>query len=546
MFELTKDKNHKSSSYQYFINDIYINRVVQKGDPENSNKFQNFVERNNEFFNKKKLRLNQKIQIISAAANSEVYSIPNKKVFDKAELRNPQEFYENQKSFVVKKQQNLDVQRNEALKKSRIAEHGHIPEINQNSRILVGNKKKTAGEKAEEVFVRLHNQRNRRHKQQIFDELDSNDFNNINIGSDIGSKGKDNINKKAKSQQRQSMLNSSWKMPKLKGVKKPEQELQGYSSKLHDDAKKWLERNDERVKKVYGKATPDMKSVKTKLLNVKRFLENYENALQKISAAPKKIYQKNTNIKNIDNKENKYEQETNKLDFADYCDLLFILGFTKDAYEALKIHFHTEFEEVEKENSIQNNNNKNKSNNNNDKAKKYLKTLNGKMLNADKKQKLLKKQMQKEAKLLRDSWEILLSNNANKQNEIFKLEAVEPKEVLMFLYIVQGFLKGDIDKLSDEEENEMQQIKINSLYSEFNKAEKNLIKEKNEFEATKRNLHQYGKSLQMDLKMKGDLLNISLDKDEKNSEEGQEANRFRRVKSKDNHYKAVKRSGEGN
>lgn len=569
MYKLTKDKYHKSSSYQYMTDDMYINRVVQKGDNENnSNKFNNFVDRNNEFFNKKKLRLNEKIQKLSNEANSESYPIPNKKVFDKAELRNAQEFYETQKNFVLQKQQNLEVQRDEALKKSKIEEHGHIPEINQHSRIMVENKKKNLNEKSEEVFSRLHNQKNARNKQQIFEEKHNHNYNNSkdlnvksldnNDNSRIDNYLKENKVHKAKSAQRRSLPGTYTKMPKLKGVKRNKAEMQGYSSKLHNDARKWLERNDERVKKQYEKPVEDLQTKKNKVMNIKRFVQAYEIAANKILQAKKNFNQINNNeyltnkinnyINNteeiIKNKNNFSEEETNKFDFADYCDLLYILGFANHNYETLKTHFEF-FAEEELDLENLNPNKKNNLVDFNNKEKINSKNLKEKLLNENKKQNLVKKQMHKEAKLLKDSWEILLSNRKGSQ-ALSELELIEPKEALLFLCVVQGFLKGDLAKVSDEEANEMPIIKINSLYAEMTKAENKLVKEKYDFESAKKNLHHNAKSVQKNLQMKGFLKNVLADKDLENSDEYKEANKFRRVRSKDSYQKVVKRPSQSN
>jgi len=581
MYKLTKDKYHKSSSYQYITNDLYINRVVHKADADNNAKIHNFAQRNTEFLNKKKLRLNEKIQKISNEANAEIYGIPNKKVFEKSQLRNAEEFYENQKSFLQQKQQYLTVQRDEALKKSLIAEHGHIPEINENSRsIATAQKSKcvsaVAEEKAEEeVFLRLHNDRNTMKRKQLIsaDFAAENKNNNIdNTNNNTNSNKDEKKNNKAKSLKKNSLLKRFGKALKLKGLKQSKSEWQGYCTKLHADARKCQERNDQRVQKAYGKAQPSMQCKKTKLMNVKKFVENFENAISKIKIATtdknNKLCNNNNNNKNkiqLDETSDLNKNNNSKLDFAEFCTLLNILGFTKNDYETIQTNSETILIESEKAKTAEadaevaaaateESHSKNQhgffnaEKNNKDLL---VQVLNEKFLDSNKMRNLIKKQIQKEARLIKDSWGILLSHSSSVKNQNQKSsefreegekETAEQKDTLLFLCVVQGLLKGDSHKISAEEENEMQQIRINRLYCEMNKAENKLFKANNEFEAYKKNIHtQNSQSQQKRLEMKGNLKNASLTltekidstKENKQETDDKGINRFRRARSKD-------------
>jgi len=551
-------------------NDIYINRVVQKGDQENKNKFLNFFERNNEFFNKKKLRLNEKIQKISEETNSSLYSVPNKKVFTKQELRNPEQFYEDQKNFMLQKKQNIEVQREEVIKKNELQAHNYIPEINKNSKSIV--EKKIGSEKTE-VFSRLHNQKTNKTKHQFFDGLsdtknnqteiiyknnkkshNGNPIENAKINSNLV---KENQNSLKTYTSISNIANNKIILDNNDKIKKRDSQIQDHSAKLHEDAKKWLIRNEERKKKFYNNGSRDIQCKQTKILNIKLFIKNFERALKKIIKM--KLADKDLgNDEKVNYKaklENQLDPKILKLDFCDYCFLLRILGFLKHDNDTIKNYLINDSSEELAEKSNE--------------KKHFLKDL--KLVNPEKKPKLIKQKIKKEALLVKDSWNILVSHSL-RPNHISEYDYVHQKDILIFLCIIQGFLKGDTERLTEEDQKEIKEIKMNNWFSK-NKIDKHKNKKKMKFQSNAKSQEKNGimkgnlkilkcKIANLDNKAweNSDLLKkISsnfLTDDENNINKAEqmnspsnstgEFNKFKRIKSKDSINKFLKKSMEGN
>jgi len=478
--------------------DLYINRVVQKGDQENKNKFNSFLERNNEFFNKKKLRLNEKITKISEETNSNLYAIPNKKVFNKDELRNPEQFFDDQKNFVLQKQQYVDGQREEKVKKNMLESKNFIPEINKNSKSIA---EKKINDKTE-VFERLHNQRNNKEKQQILNEIvsnvNSNNGNNSNNADEKENKllhennnnkidsnvkphnGNNNIitnnankNNRTKllTQNKQGFNGNNHKHAKVAMrlkcvVKKLKSPMQSHSNKLHDDAKKLQAKLEEKAKQLYKTEALDLQCKRTKLMNIEKFIKSFNKNLMRV-IKEKTFRDQNNDYENNETTPPKSAKNRTKyckncrLDFTDYCRLLRNLGFVKNSFETLKAHLES--------GELENNENQQQELLNSDK-KPDLKELNEKLINPSKKPKLVQKLIKIEALLVLDSWKVLLSkapqqSKQAKIDEIFEVDHVDSNDILVFLCVVQGFLKGNLNRVitQEEQEKEMLQIKANKI-----------------------------------------------------------------------------------
>ncbi len=497
-YKLSKDKYKKTSAYDYMTDDLYINRVVQKGDQENKNKFNSFLERNNEFFNKKKLRLNEKITKISEETNSNLYAIPNKKVFNKDELRNPEQFFDDQKNFVLQKQQYVDGQREEKVKKNMLESKNFIPEINKNSKSIA---EKKINDKTE-VFERLHNQRNNKEKQQILNEIvsnvNSNNGNNSNNADEKENKllhennnnkidsnvkphnGNNNIitnnankNNRTKllTQNKQGFNGNNHKHAKVAMrlkcvVKKLKSPMQSHSNKLHDDAKKLQAKLEEKAKQLYKTEALDLQCKRTKLMNIEKFIKSFNKNLMRV-IKEKTFRDQNNDYENNETTPPKSAKNRTKyckncrLDFTDYCRLLRNLGFVKNSFETLKAHLES--------GELENNENQQQELLNSDK-KPDLKELNEKLINPSKKPKLVQKLIKIEALLVLDSWKVLLSkapqqSKQAKIDEIFEVDHVDSNDILVFLCVVQGFLKGNLNRVitQEEQEKEMLQIKANKI-----------------------------------------------------------------------------------
>jgi len=463
-------------------NDIYINRVVEKSDQSNNKfKFHDFVERNNEYFINKKLRLEQRIQKIAEASSSNISGLPNKKVFERSELRNANEFYENQKNYILQKQQFLEEQRKEQVKRNEFEAHNHIPEIDKNSRKIAKNKQESLN-KNEEVFSRLHNQKINKNKKQIFNDLDEKD--NKQLSSE-----KVYMKLNSESPKEESIIKNRSFSLKLKGVKQNSKDLEVYCNKLHNDAKNKIIRNEKRAEKIYGKKEKEFQSKSSKILNIKIFIANFGKALKDI--IQQKIFNKSENIKNDTLIE---QNDLNvKLTFADYCSLIEKLSFINYDYQTIQIFLNNNDERDTKENFI---------------TKKNIFSQRMKLLEENKKELLMQKQIKKEAKLIQDSWSILLSN-LSFECEIEDIETVEAKEILIFLCVIQGFLKGDSAKNTKIEEDELELIKLNKFLHEINKKESRIFKEKlKESIMSFKNTDNYSKSQGKNLPKNYNLENL--------------------------------------
>ncbi len=362
---------------------------------------------------KKKLRLNEKIQKISEESNNSVYAIPNKKTFDKQKLRNPEKFWEDQKNFVLQKQQYIDNQRGEIIKKTELESKNHIPEINKNSRNIAENRNYEK-ENKNEVFDRLHNVKNNKNKQELFSEVDKKEKDFKDKKFDINSnKNKIELNKtnKNNTQIKNSEMKNFLTEPAMNTKnknKRQKEEIENYCNKLNDEAKKWLLRNEERVRKIYNKEDQDVQCKNTKILNLKKFINSFNKAIKKLliknfNDIEREEIENHINLKYDFISENKnvyddYNLNNSKLNFSEYCALIKNLGFIKYDYETIKYNLENNEDSLLRENEDYSN-------------KKDLKSLNEKLINPNKKSILIKKQIKKESKLVLDSWKILSSND---------------------------------------------------------------------------------------------------------------------------------------
>ena len=472
---------------------MYINRVVQKGDIENKNKFKNFVERNNEFYNKKKLRLNERIQKIRTETDNQLYSIPNKKHFDKNEIRNPEEFFSDQKNFVLQKNKNLENQREEIVKQTNITNNNYIPEINKNSKNIAEN---LMNFDKSEVFQRLHNQKNNKNKNQIFSDIAKG---NINEEKDLNNPhcfvNKKTINentemeKVAKIQEKDLLSIKKGKTPgknyfnlkkensknklQLIGLKINKKHLQEISSKLHDEAKKKLLRNEERVHKMYDNEVPDLICKQTKIMNIQKFLNEFKLEIKKFF--DKKNSLKISDEENVQKNLNSIEDfNTFIINLEDYCNLLENLGFIKNNYDTLNPYINSHESQDEKKNFV------------------FLQSKKPE----EKKAELIRKIFRKEAKLIKDSWNILLSSKLEFSPQLNKNptqikpneeENIDVNSVLTFLCVIQGYLKGDLKLQADTEHNQIKQLNgINKFKGLNNKIKINPLGSIGRFNSTKR------------------------------------------------------------
>jgi hypothetical protein len=412
-------------------NDMYINRIVQKSDNDNKNKFDNFVERNNDLSNRKKLRLNEKIQKINEDMNKDLYFIPNKKQFNKGELRNYEKFFEDQKNFLIQKKQNIEQQILDNEKKEIIKSNNYIPEIDKKSKNIANKNNR------KDVFNRLHNQINIKNKNKIFEiddlitnEKDKEKDKQIEVKNKSNNKSKinNNINNNNNSSKANKKLNKEKSNKNiLENNLNKNNHLSIHSNKLHADAKNWLIRNNERTKNIYKENDNDIQCRNTKLINIKKFINDFDEAIK-------------INFLNEANDINLYELNGSiNLNYNEYKILLIKMGFLNDEKE-----FYEKLTDEE----------------------------NNKIINErqDKRNKLKEKLLQKDIKLMNDSWNILtLNSNSDREIDLDKEKEKEnnlsnSNDILVFLCFIQGFLKGDSYKINNQEKNDCKDLLRNSLY----------------------------------------------------------------------------------
>jgi len=388
-FFLKRDQSYKkTSAYDFFVNDKFLNRVVEKNDPSASVKFGNFLNRNKEYVDRKVTKLNERIQKMTNEINSNCTGIPNGKVLSKEELRDPNEFLKDQLKYYQSIGQQIESLRKDVLTNTNLKMRD-APEISKKSKLLA--EKKLSGENVADIHDRLHKEKLNKEKKYLIRER------------------KDE--------------NPDKKEMKSKAIN----EIKELVEKLHKDAqerkmkKTQILKDDKKLKEIYDiyNSEDELTTFNTRVLILEKFVQSFERSLH-----------------NLFNK-----RESIEINFEEYCKLMKSLGFIlfdhADKFQPEISGINTlenqteSYSKIEKEeltnlktlNDLQNSDNaipsQNKNNNfNSTKCR-------------EKKEKSMK---EKEYNLLKDSWNIISNGEGTKINS---------NQLLIFCASVLGIYKGE-------------------------------------------------------------------------------------------------------
>jgi hypothetical protein len=159
--------NKKTSSYDYLINDMFLNRVVEKNDRESAAKFNDFVNRNREFRDKKQMKLQERSEKIATEMNATYTGRPNGKVFEKTQIRDPQEYLQDQLKYYQTRDQNIKQQQEDIIKNTD-SNIKKVPDISKKSKQLA--EKRLTNDNTKEVHDRLFNDKLHKDKKHLYTE----------------------------------------------------------------------------------------------------------------------------------------------------------------------------------------------------------------------------------------------------------------------------------------------------------------------------------------------------------------------------------------
>jgi hypothetical protein len=261
--------NKKTSAYDYLINDMFLNRVVERNDKECTTKFLDFVNRNKEFIDKKKIRLQDKTDKLANEFNQINTGIPNGRVLDKNELRDPNEYLQDQLKYYQTRDMNIKQQQEDIIKNSDSLMKP-VPEISKKSKLLA---EKRLGNDSKEVHDRLFNEK---------------------------------LKKNIKLEEKSTV------------VKKSQSEIHEVVDKLYKDAEQRKEnidklRNDKnKIKEIYHLYDSDdeLTNDASKLKILEKFVQNFEVILHK-------MFNKKDHV---------------MMNFEEYSTVMFNLGFVHHDY----------------------------------------------------------------------------------------------------------------------------------------------------------------------------------------------------------------------
>jgi hypothetical protein len=348
--------NKKTSSYDYLINDMFLNRVVEKNDRESAAKFNDFVNRNREFRDKKQMKLQERSEKIASEMNATYTGRPNGKVFDKTEIRDPQEYLQDQLKYYQTRDQNIKQQQEDIIKNTD-SNIKKVPDISKKSKQLA--EKRFSNDNSKEVHDRLFNDKLQKEKKHLYTE------------------------KSASSHQ----VSKITTLPQ----KKTREEIKDLVEKLYKDAETRREnkektQNDKlKFKEVYHVYDSDdeLSCTKTNLKILEKFVENFKEVSMELF-----------------NKAGSFP-----ITFQEFTNILVTMGFVQ--YN----HDHPNH---------------------------------GEDLNKTETEKKIK---EKELKLVKDAWKILLTGSSKNQNENEipeeNNEKVDTYQVMVFLASILGLYKGE-------------------------------------------------------------------------------------------------------
>jgi hypothetical protein len=363
-FVSNKDShNKKTSAYEYLINDMFLNRVVEKNDKESAAKFNDFVNRNKEFRNKKQLKLQEKSEKIANELNATYTGRPNGKVFDKSELRDPNEYLQDQIKYYQTRDMNIKQQQDD-IKKNTDSHLKQTPDISKKSKQLA-EKRLSTENNSKEVYDRLFQDKLHKEKKHLYTEKSE-----------------------------RSTLSKISNIP----LKKTHEEIKELVEKLFRDAetrrenKEKTAKNKIKIKEVYHLYDSDdeLSSCKTNIKILEKLVQNFQDTLYKLFE----------------------RRDSFMMSFGDFCSILLNLGFIVYDHETGISNPQEELNKTETEKKIK----------------------------------------EKELKLVKDAWKILITgtNKIHIEGEIPEenSERIDTYQLIVFLASILGLHKGEENELN--------------------------------------------------------------------------------------------------
>lgn len=397
----------KTSAYDYFVNDRFLNRVVEKNDPSAAIKFENFLNRNKEYVDRKVMRLNERIQNIANEINSNCTGMPNGKTFIKEELRDPNEFLKDQLKYYHTMVQQIETLRNDIMTSTN-SNIRSVPEISKKSKALA--EKKFNDENSVAVHDRLFKEKLNKEKKHIIKE---------------------------KKDDKKEVIIEKTQEKKKKTI----DEIKSLVEKLHKDAierkmkKTQLLENQNKLREIYNlyNSEDELTTFNSKVIILEKFVQSYERALH-----------------------NKFNQRDSiEINLEEYCKLMRTLGFVLYDHEEKHNNEVVHFENAKiPQNTSTNEEAKSLSADSqlNDEIKKEninnipvvqpsSPHFNSSHINE--KSEKEKSYKHKEYTLLKDSWKILSSG----QDDNTKINS---NQLLVFCASILGVYKGESDIASSD------------------------------------------------------------------------------------------------
>jgi hypothetical protein len=424
--------NKKSSAYDYLINDMFLNRVVEKNDKDATSKFNNFVVRNKEFRYKKSIKLQEKTEKVENEINTYCTGKPNGKIFDKSELRQPDVYLQDQLKYYETRDQMIN-QLREDIKSKTDSKIKKVPEISKNSKELA-EKKLLAENNGKEVYDRLFEDKLQKEKKNVYSE------NPLEKSKKFGV----------------SLINQ----PEMKIKRKSKEEIQSLIEKLHNDAedrkvkKEETQKDKLKLKEVYKMYDSDdeLTSNSSKLKILEKFVQGYELILNK-------LFNKKDSL---------------CINFDEFCIVMLNLGFIRFEHTTLDQNnnnsvenFHTEINEKSVNTNLKSFNDTN------------LNTpcmgMDKKMIDEVKKTIIVNKKKKIENKLIKDAWKILSDSTIEEEND-HNDEKIDTNQLLVFCASLLGLYKGETTEEEKVERRSDQIITTNNNGNEdFSNQNTNII-----------------------------------------------------------------------
>jgi hypothetical protein len=357
---LKRDQSYKkTSAYDFFVNDKFLNKVVEKNDPSAAVKFGNFINRNKEYVDRKVARLNERIQNMTNEINSNCTGMPNGKIPLKEELRDPNEFLKDQLKYYETIGHQIESMRKDILTTTN-SKMRDAPEISKKSKVLA--EKKINEEIGTVVYDRLYKEKLNKEKKHIIND--------------------ENVDRKEKQEKKKKTIN----------------EIKEFVEKLHNDAqerkmkKTQVLEDDKKLKEIYNiyNSGDELSTFNTKVLILEKFVQSFERSVH--------------NLFNT--------RESVEINFDEYGKLMKSLGFI--------LHDHLEKNETENSgvNTLESNLNPLSEELNNViiESDESPKNKDNNFISNKTSAKNDKSNKQKEFTLLKDSWKILSNGDGSKIN----------------------------------------------------------------------------------------------------------------------------------